>query len=390
MELTDSQLERLDEFRQFADEAIVPGADQWDQQESLPDRVIRDIARKGYLGAILPEHWGGRGMNMVEFGLLNRELGRGCSSVRTLITVHTMVGLTLLRWGSTEQKGSWLGKLARGEVIGAFALTEPNAGSDAGNIETLAEACDEGFSITGRKMWISFAEIADVYLIFAKTAGGASAFLLDRSTPGLTLSPVRGLLGTRASMMAELRLDHCWVSMERMIGSPGVGLSHIAASALDCGRYSVAWGCVGIAEACLESCLQYTSSRKQFGNPLKDYQLVQRIIAEMSVSAKAACLLCWQAGRLRDAGDPSYPIETSVAKYAASKAAARAARDAVQLHGANGCVPGHAVDRFFRDAKLMEIIEGSNEIQEIAIAKSVYGSISHARDEVPVKESPYV
>jgi alkylation response protein AidB-like acyl-CoA dehydrogenase len=178
------------------------------------------------------------------------------------------------------------------------------------------------------------------------------------------------MLGTRASMMAELHLEQCRVSKQNLIGAPGFGLSHIASSALDCGRYSVAWGCVGIAQACLESCLQYTGRRKQFGALLRDHQLVQRMIAQMVVGVKAARLLCFNAGQLKDAGDPASMIEISIAKYFACTTAAEIARDAVQIHGANGCSSEYPAERFYRDAKIMEIIEGSNEIQEITIAQS--------------------
>jgi alkylation response protein AidB-like acyl-CoA dehydrogenase len=185
------------------------------------------------------------------------------------------------------------------------------------------------------------------------------------------------MLGTRASMMAELHLERCRVPKQNLVGAPGFGLSHIASAALDCGRYSVAWGCVGIAQACLEACLQYTSQRKQFDTLLRDHQLVQRMIAHMVVGVKAARLLCCNAGQLKDAGDPTSMIETSIAKYFACRTAVEIARDAVQIHGASGCSSEFPAERFYRDAKIMEIIEGSNEIQEITIAQNACREVAN-------------
>jgi hypothetical protein len=281
-----------------------------------------------------------------------------------------MAALTIWRWGTEAQKAQWLEKLGQGHAIAAFALTEPEAGSDAREIRTEAVASGDDFLLSGHKKWITFAQIADLFLVFARSQRGPCAFLLERDTPGLVISPVQGMLGTRASMMAEVHFQQCRVPKKNLVGAPGFGLSHIASSALDCGRYSVAWGCVGIAQACLETCLQYTGQRKQFGALLRDHQLVQRMIAHMVVGVKAARLLCYNAGQLKDAGDPTSMIETSIAKYFACRTAAEVARDAVQIHGANGCSSEYPAERFYRDAKIMEIIEGSNEIQEITIAQS--------------------
>jgi glutaryl-CoA dehydrogenase (non-decarboxylating) len=370
MELTPEQQRLRIAFREFADTQIVPHANAWDQAEAMPSEMVRVLAAKGYLGAVLPVNRGGAGFNMVEFGLLNEELGRGCSSIRSLLTVHSMVALAILRWGTEAQKAEWLEKFGQGKTIAAFALTEPEAGSDARQIMTQAVASGDDFLLSGHKKWITFAQIADLFLVFARSERGPCAFLLERSMPGLMISPVHGMLGTRASMMAGLHLEKCRVPKQNLVGAPGFGLSHIASSSLDCGRYSVAWGSVGIAQACLEACLQYTGRRKQFGAFLRDHQLVQRMIARMVVGVRAARLLCHNAGQLKDAGDPASMIETSIAKYFACTTAAEIARDAVQIHGANGCSSEYPVERFYRDAKIMEIIEGSNEIQEITIAQS--------------------
>jgi alkylation response protein AidB-like acyl-CoA dehydrogenase len=370
MELTVEQQRLRTAFREFADAQIVPHANAWDRAECMPAEAVQQLASKGWLGAVLPADCAGAGFDMVEFGLLNEELGRGCSSIRSLLTVHSMGALTIWRWGTEAQKAEWLEKLGQGQAIAAFAITEPEAGSDAREIRTEAVASGDDFLLSGHKKWITFAQIADLFLVFARSQRGPCAFLLERNTPGLVITPVHGMLGTRASMMAELHLEQCRVPKRNLVGAPGFGLSHIASSALDCGRYSVAWGCVGIAQACLETCLQYTGQRKQFGALLRDHQLIQRMMARMVVGVKAARLLCYNAGQLKDAGDPTSMIETSIAKYFACTTAAEIARDAVQIHGANGCSSEYPAERFYRDAKIMEIIEGSNEIQEITIAQS--------------------
>jgi alkylation response protein AidB-like acyl-CoA dehydrogenase len=376
MELNSQQQRLRAEFRQFVDAHVVPEANSWDRQELMPPEVVRQLADLGYLGAVLASKDGGTGLGSVEFGLLNEELGRGCSSLRSLLTVHSMVALTISRWGTQALKSQWLEKLGQGQAIGAFALTEAEAGSDAREIRTEAIESGDDFVLTGHKKWITFGQTADLFLVFAKSQRGHCAFALERNAPGLVISPVHGMLGTRASMIAELRFDQCRVPKQNMVGAPGFGLSHIASSALDCGRYSVAWGCVGIGQACLESCLQYAGQRKQAGVLLREHQLIQQMITQMVAGVKAARLLCRHAGRLRDAGDPDSIIETSIAKYFASRTAVEITRDAVQIHGANGCSSEYPVERFYRDAKIMEIIEGSNEIQEITIAQNAFTTVA--------------
>ena len=372
IELTDKQKENRSAFRKFVDEAVIPHAAEYDRQERMPTEDIRRIARRGYLGAILPEAVGGAGMDMISFGLLNEELGRGCSSLRSLLTVHSMVAVAIQRWGSKAQREVWLPRLAGGGGIGAFALTEPNVGSDAKSIETAARAEGDEYVLNGEKRWITFGQVADVFLVFAQCEGQSAALLVERETPGLSIRPVSGMLGVRASMLAELCLRDCRIPKVNLVGRLGFGLSHVAAAALDCGRYSVAWGCVGIAQACLEASLRYTNQRKQFGNYLKEHQLVRRTITEMITNVEAARLLCYQAGYLKDKGDPAAIIQTSMAKYFASRTASKASIDAVQLHGANGCSNSYPVERYLRDARIMEIIEGSTQIQQLTIANYGY------------------
>ncbi|HVT15334.1 MAG TPA: acyl-CoA dehydrogenase family protein [Thermoanaerobaculia bacterium] len=369
VELTASQRGARAGFRSFAAAEIAPHADRWDREEALPRELLDKLRTSGYLGSTLPRELGGGGHDMITYGLLSEEIGRGCSSVRSLLTVHDMVAQAILRWGSREQKERFLPALARGELLAAVALSEPGAGSDAGSVETAARPDGADFVLDGRKKWTSFGQIADLFLVLARCAGQPAAFLVPRLTPGLTATPITGLLGTRASMLAELAIDGCRIPRENLLGRVGVGLSHVMATALEHGRYSVAWGSVGIAQACLEAALDYSRKRQQFGKPLADHQLIRAMLTDMITRVRAARLLCLRAGHLRDSGDPGAFMETMVAKYFASTVAARAAADAVQIHGANGCSADYPVARYLRDSKVMEIIEGSTQIQQITISQ---------------------
>lgn len=372
IELTPQQKEAKSEFRAFVDEEICPYADRCDREESTPLEIIKKLAQRGYLGAVLPKDVGGSDMDAIVYGILNEEIGRGCSSLRSLITVHTMVSHALLKWGSKSQKEYWLPKLASGEKIAAFALSEPNIGSDAKNIETTATISGNSYLLNGQKKWITYGQIADVFLVFAQCEGQPSAFLVEKESLGLSIVPIFGMLGVRASMLAELHFNDCLIPQENLVCRPNFGFSHVASSALDYGRYSVAWGCVGIAQACLEACIKYTSERKQFDSYLKDHQLIKQIISDAIANIKAARLLCYQAGYLKDIGNPQSIVDTSIAKYFASTVATKIANDAVQIHGGNGCSSDYPVQRYWRDAKIMEIIEGSTQIQQITIADSGY------------------
>lgn len=356
-------------FREFVESEINPHAGEFDRTERVPPLLIQKLGQQGYLGAGLPLESGGRHMTVVTIGLLNEEIGRGCSSVRSMLTVHHMVSQVILKWGTAEQRQLWLPRLADGQVIAAFALSEPNVGSDAGHIETSATLGRDSYVLNGEKKWITSGQVADLFLIFAQCEGKPCSFLVPRSSAGLSVKPISGMLGVRASMLAELRLENCRVPVENLVGRVGFGFSHVAASGLDYGRYSVAWGCVGIVQACLEECLKYAGERKQFGKPLIDHQLIRRMITNMMTSLRAARLLCLHAGHLRASGSPDSIVETLIAKYFASRAAMKAATDAVQICGALGCSGESPVSRYFRDAKIMEIIEGSTEIQQITIAE---------------------
>jgi glutaryl-CoA dehydrogenase (non-decarboxylating) len=369
LELTPQQIEQRAGFRQFARERVSPGAEEFDATERLPPALIAELAAEGYLGAIITPERGGLGMDRVTFGLLNEAIGGACSSVRSLLTVHSMVSHAIQRWGTPTQQAHWLPRLAAGETIGAVCLSEPEAGSDVNSIATTATPDNDCYVLQGRKSWTSFGQIAGCFLVFARSEKGTAAFVVERDTPGLTINPIHGLAGTRAAMLAEVHLDGCLLARDSMLGGLGFGITAVGATALDLGRYSVAWGCVGIAQACLDASVAFVRTRSQFGRPLHEHALVQQMITNMITDVNAARLLCLAAGIANERAEASAITDTMIAKYFASTAAARAARDAVQLHGARGCTREYPVERYLRDAKVMEIVEGSTQIQQLAIAR---------------------
>jgi alkylation response protein AidB-like acyl-CoA dehydrogenase len=374
LELTERQTEDQRAFRAFVDTRIAPFADQWDREERYPAETIRELARAGYLGMAVPRSEGGTGSDMITFGLLNEELGRGCSSTRNLMTVHSMIAHVVHKRAGKHLKERYLERLIAGEIIGAFCLSEPNIGSDAKSVETTATLKGDSYVLNGSKKWITFGQVADLLLVFAQCDGKPTAFLVDGDTPGLTREPISGMLGSRASMLAELRFENCEIPRSNMLGGIGFGLATIATAALDIGRYTVAWGSVGIGQACLEASVRYSSERKQFGVPLREHQLISQMVCDMLTNVRAARLLCLRAGYTKDINDPSTVMETWVAKYFASTTAVKAALDAVQIHGANGCSGDYPVQRYLRDAKIMEIIEGSTQLQQVMISRSAYQS----------------
>lgn len=370
--LTPKQLFQRDEFRQFSTEEIAPDANRFDEEERLPPELFQKLRAKGLLGTIIQQEMGGRGLDMVTYGLLNEEIGRCCSSVRSLLTVHDMVSHTIVRWGLASQKKKWIPLLATGEIIGALAVSEPTTGSDLNNVQTTAISANGSYVLKGTKKWVSFGQIAGLFLVLARCEGKLTAFLVERDRPGVSIEPISGMLGVRASMLAQVKFDNCEIPSSNLIGGIGWGLHSAISTALSLGRYAVAWGCVGIGQGCVDASLVYANERKQFGAYLKQHQLIKQMIAEMFTNVSAARLLCFQAGQMKDQADPHELMQTFVAKYFASKTAISAATDAVQIHGANGCSSNFPVQRYFRDAKIMEIIEGSNQMQQLTIADYAY------------------
>src|SRR4051794_27574212 len=331
----------------------------------------------GYLGPIVAEEYGGRGLDYRTYALIVEEIGRGDSSARTVVSVQTsLVCSSIQRWGSEEQKHEWLPKLCSGEILGCFGLTEPGTGSDAASLKTRATKTDGGWKISGQKQWISNGTKAGLALIFAQTDPelkhrGLAAFLVPTDAPGFSASPVHGKLGLRASDTAELSLDAVEVGDQALMGDIGDGFK-VAMSALDSGRFSVASGCVGICQGCVDSSVSYSKERIQFDRPIASFQLVQEMIADMVVDTEAARMLCWRAAWLKDKGKPS-TTETSVAKLYATEAAVRSANTAIQVHGGAGYVADYPVERYLRDARVTTLYEGTSQIQKLIIGRAATG-----------------
>ncbi|MFN2587587.1 MAG: acyl-CoA dehydrogenase family protein [Actinomycetota bacterium] len=372
MSLSPAESARRAEFRSFSRTEIAPRAAAFDRAGGIDEDLVTKLAGAGYLGATIGEEHGGPAMDDVTFGLLCEEVGASCSSVRSLLTVQNMVAGAVSRWGDARQKDAWLPRLASGEIVAAFCLTEPEAGSDAASVRTSFDDAGDEWVVTGRKLWVTFGLRADVFLVIGRAAAGPVAALVPRETSGLELQPVTGLLGLRAAMLAEVRLGGCRIPKAATLARPGFGFSHVASVTLDHGRYSVAWGCVGIARACLDASVAYATERVQFGAPLREHQLIRRMIADMKVESDAARLLCLDAGRLRTARDQRAMSATIAAKYFAAKILPGITNDAVQVHGANGADPAYAVERNFRDAKIMQIIEGTDQMHQLNLSEGAF------------------
>lgn len=347
----------------------------WDQAESLPEEVPALLAHAGLLGTFIGTEHHGRGWDAVSFGLLCAEFGQTSLSLLSIVTVHSMVIEAIRLSGTEQQRAAWLPALAQGDKIGAFALTEPDFGSEATGIQTTLRPCAEGYRISGRKKWISYATRADVLLVFGKLEdGSAVACLLPTATEGLRITPMKGLLGFRSALLGEIEMHDCVVPTANLLGRKGGGISYVAASALDLGRLAIAFGCLGAMEACVADSVTYANKRKQFGQALSKHQLIQKMLADMITSYKAAEHLCRHAADLRTAGDPLAAMQTATAKYFASTHAVTVANLAVQIHGAAGCSASEGrTERFYRDLKITEIIEGSNQMQQIMIAQNGSG-----------------
>lgn len=379
MNKSDWQKTIIEEAREFSDKEIRPFAHEFEVNEGIPRELIKKMAGKKYLAAPFPEEYGGLGLDPVYYGFLNEEIGKGCSSVRALLTVHTsLVGETLMRWGSQEQKDKWLPVLAAGEKIAAFALTEPEVGTDAGGVKTTYTKQGDTYIINGKKKWITYAAIADVFLTIASNEGKVTAFLVERGFKGVKTVPIKGLLGSRAAYVAEIEFENVEVPESNVIGKPGGGFTYIVNTALDYGRYSVAWAGVAIAEAALEEMVAYSRKRQQFGTRICKFQLIQEIIANAVTGVHAARSLCISAGEMRKEKHDNAVIQTTIAKYFSSQVAMKTATDAVQVHGGNGCYNKYPVERLFREAKILEIIEGTSQIQQVII--SHFGLKRYNRD----------
>jgi alkylation response protein AidB-like acyl-CoA dehydrogenase len=371
-ELTDEQQLIRESARDFCDREIVPFAREWDRTETMDRGIVAKLAEVGFLGSALPVEYGGMGLDTVSSSLIAEELGRADSNVRGIVSVSVgLVGKTIVRWGTEQQRAAWLPGIAGGESLGCYALTEPEAGSDPSGLATRAERDGEGWVISGSKIFITLGSWAAVALVFARTEQEITCFLVPTDSDGFSARTIDGKLGLRAQDTAELFLDGVRVGADAVLGEVGGGLK-VALSALDNGRISLAAGCVGIAQGCLDASVGYAKEREGFRKPIAAFQLVQQLLAEMHVETDAARLLTWRAASLADAGAP-YTTEAAVAKWYASEAAVRAANAAVQVLGGYGYVDEYPVAKYLRDARVTTLYEGTSQIQTLIVGRALTG-----------------
>jgi len=373
---TDDQRKFREYARDFLDHEVVAHRAEWDRRESVDTAVIPKLGEMGFFGLTIPEEYGGLGGDYLTYCIGMEELGRADSAVRGIVSVSMgLVGKVILSHGTEEQKRRWLPGIATGEVLACFGLTEPDTGSDAGNLKTRAVRQGDEYVLNGQKMFITNATWADVCLVFARTGGpgpkGVSAFLVPTSTAGFETREIKGKLGLRGQATGEVYLTDVRVPASARLGAEGQGFS-IAMRSLDKGRVSVGAGCVGIIMGCLETVVGYATQREQFGRKLASFQLIQDMIADMSVELDAARLLVWRAAELIERGEP-FGVEASKAKYYASEAAVRAANQAIQIFGGYGYIDEYPVQKYLRDARVMTLYEGTSQIQKLLIGRAETG-----------------
>ncbi|HWH01313.1 MAG TPA: acyl-CoA dehydrogenase family protein [Pilimelia sp.] len=363
----------LDRLLGLAGDAIGDRADSWDRAGAIPDEVVRTLAARGLLCAQVPARYGGPGLSSADNGELTAFVGSRCSSLRSLMTSQGMAAWTIQRLGDRQQRSAYLPRLAGGELA-AVAFSEPEAGSDLGAMATRIEPDGDAVVVTGEKVWITAAGYADTIVVFGRHGDGAAAVVVPRAAAGLTVEPVPEPLGCRAAGHAYLRLDGVRVPAGAVLGGGGHGTALLVTTALSYGRMSVAWGCVGILRGCLAQVREHARRRTQFGRPLAQHQLVARHVAGLLVAEQAATRVCAHASHCWDTRSPEMVSATVLAKYVSSRHAVAGAAAAVQVLASAGARSSHPVARAYRDAKLMEIIEGSNEICELILAEHALGA----------------
>ncbi len=375
LELAEEQRMVQSLAREFAEQEVKPVAAECDREARFPHATVKRMGELGLLGITVPERFGGGGGDTLAYVLALEEIATACASHAVVMSVNnSLVCDPLLKFGTAAQHERFLRPLASGKGLGCFALTEPQAGSDATNQATLARRDGNGYVLDGRKVFITNGRESTVALVFAQTdpargRRGISAFLVEKGTPGFTVPKVEDKLGLRASDTAEFVFEGCRVPEDNRLGPEGEGF-HLAMRALDGGRIGIAAQAVGIARAALEAAVGYARERKSFGVPIGQHQMIQWMLADMATAVDAARLLTWRAATLKDRGRP-YGKAAAMAKLFASETAMRVTTDAIQVHGGYGYIKDYPVERFFRDAKITQIYEGTSQIQRLVIARAL-------------------
>jgi alkylation response protein AidB-like acyl-CoA dehydrogenase len=372
---TDDQRMIRDSARDFARDRLAPNAAEWDKAARLPSEIVAEMGALGLLGMIVPEQWGGTYTDYTAYALAMEEIAAGCASCATLMSVHNSVGCgPILKFGTDSQKQTFLPALASGEMIGAFALTEPQAGSEAHNLKTRAELKNGQWVINGSKQFVTNGQRAGMVIVFAVTdpamgKKGISAFIVPTDSPGFYVGRPEHKMGIRASDTCPLTFDNCTIPQQNILGEPGAGL-RIALSNLEGGRIGIAAQAIGIARSALDDALRYASERSQFGKHLSEHQSIANMLADMTTRLNAARLLTHHAAQMRTAGLPCLS-EASQAKLFASEAAEWICSKAIQIHGGYGFLEDYPVERHYRDARITQIYEGTSEIQRMLIARGL-------------------
>ncbi len=365
----------MDMVRKLATEEIAPRAAQYDISREFPWDNVKKMAELGLMGVTVPEEYGGAGMNTLTYVTVIEEISRACAATGVITAVQNSLGeLPLLAFGTEAQKKKYLPLMASGQKIAAYALTEPNAGSDAGSMQTTCRLDGDHWVLNGQKNWITNSTAAEIFIVYATkdTAlkhKGICCFIVEKSYPGFSIGKHEETMGVRASGTCPLAFDNVRVPKENLLGEEGKGFN-IAMSALDAGRIGIAAQAVGIAQSALDNALKYSKEREQFGRPISEFQLVQEMLVRMATEIEAARLMVWKAATKRDNGE-KFTKEASMAKWFASEVAVRAALDAIQVHGGYGYSKEYPVERILRDAKITQIYEGTSEVQKLVIARQL-------------------
>lgn len=377
-DLTEEQAMIRATARDFTEKEVVPVARENDRNEHFPADLVKKMGEMGFMGLNLPSEYGGGGADYMAYCIMLEELARGDYSMAVVISSHISLACkTILHWGTEAQKQKYLPRLTTGEMLGCLATTEPNVGSDVTGIETSATRQGDEWVLNGNKMWISNGGVAGIAVIIAQTDkskghAGLTAFLVERGTPGFSSIDIHNKFGARSSNTAELVLEDCHLPQENMLGPVGKGMS-VALSAFDSARLGVAARTVGVAQACIDASVAYAKTRKQFGKFLGNFQLVQELIADMTVETEAARLLVYRAATIKDkTGDPA-TVQTSMAKYYSSEIAQRAANNAIQIHGSYGYSDEYPVGKYFRDVRVSSILEGTSQMHKLIIGRAMTG-----------------
>jgi butyryl-CoA dehydrogenase len=374
-ELTEDQQAVQDVARGFTEKKLKPRAEEFDAESKMDMDLLREMGELGLMGINMPEEYGGGGMDTLSYMITIEELSKGCVSHAAVVALHnSLYGYPIIEFGTEEQKEKYLPGVLSGEKVGAFALSEPGAGSDAASVTTTYVKKDNGYLINGTKIFITMGALADSVIVFAiskKGAGpkGISAFMVDKGTEGFDIGTIEKKMGFKASPTTELIFSDCLVPQENLLGEEGKGF-RIAMSTLDGGRISCGAMAVGIAQAAFDVALEYSKQREQFGRPISAFQAIQMHLADMSIMIENARLLVYRAAWMKDKGLP-YTLQAAQAKVYASEISTKVTHSATQVLGGYGYIRDYQVERMYRDARVTELFEGTSEIQRLVIARNL-------------------